>query len=324
MKCMITIHNLKFQGIWNIKDMKQFTGFSDDLFTSDKLEFFGQASMFKGGIVYSDAVTTVSETYAREVMTPFYGEKLDPLLAARSNVFHGIVNGIDTEVFDPANDPLIWKAYDASNFRTNKKHNKQELQKQMGLNVDPHKMLVGIVSRLTDQKGFDLVARVFEEMLYEDLQFVILGTGDHKYEDMFRYFAGRYPDRVAACITYSEEVSHRIYAGTDAFLMPSLFEPCGLSQLIALRYGSVPIVLETGGLKDTVQPYNEIENTGTGFSFANYNAHEMMATIRRAEGVFRNDKRRFNQIVERGMNMDFSWHASARKYEALYDQICGY
>ena len=324
MKCMITIHNLKFQGIWNIKDMKQFTGFPDDLFTSDKLEFFGQASMFKGGIVYSDAVTTVSETYSREVMTPFYGEKLDPLLAARSNVFHGIVNGIDTEIFDPANDPLIWKAYDASNFRTNKKHNKQELQKQMGLNVDPHKMLVGIVSRLTDQKGFDLVARVFEEMLYEDLQFVILGTGDHKYEDMFRYFAGRYPDRVAACITYSEEVSHRIYAGTDAFLMPSLFEPCGLSQLIALRYGSVPIVRETGGLKDTVQPYNEIENTGTGFSFANYNAHEMMATIRRAEDVFRNDKRRFNQIVERGMNMDFSWHASARKYEALYDQICGY
>ena len=160
-------------------------------------------------------------------------------------------------------------------------------------------------------------------MLYENLQFVILGTGDHKYEDMFKYFAGRYPDRVAACIYYSEEMSHRIYAGTDAFLMPSLFEPCGLTQLIALRYGSVPIVRETGGLKDTVQAYDVFKNTGTGFSFANYNAHEMMATIRYAEGVFTNDKRHFNQIVERGMNQDFSWHASARKYEALYDKLIG-
>ena len=323
MKSIITIHNLRFQGQWNVKEMEQFTGLPNELFTPDKLEFYGDASMFKGGIVYADAVTTVSETYSREVMTPFFGERLDPLLSARSNCFTGIVNVIDTEIFAPAHDPLIWKEYSAEDFRKYKKVNKAALQKQMGLAADPKKMVVGLVSRLTDQKGLDLVARVFEEMLYENLQFVILGTGDKKYEDMFRHFAGRFPDRVAACITYSEELSHRIYAGTDAFLMPSLFEPCGLSQLIALRYGSVPIVRETGGLKDTVQPYDETRNTGTGFSFANYNAHEMMATVRYAENVFTNDKRRFNQIVERGMKMDYSWNASARKYEALYDKVIG-
>ena len=322
-KSVITIHNLRFQGQWNMKDMKKITGLPDSLFTSDKLEFFGEGNMFKGGIVYSDAVTTVSETYSREVMTPFFGERLDPLLFARRDSFYGIVNGIDTEIFDPSNDPLIWKEYDVSSFRTNKKTNKHKLQKMLGLAEDPKKMLVGFVSRLTDQKGLDLVARVFEEMLYENLQFVILGTGDPRYEGMFRTFASRFPDRVAAYITYSEELSHRIYAGSDAFLMPSLFEPCGLSQLIALRYGSVPIVRETGGLKDTVQPYNVTNNTGTGFSFANYNAHEMMATIRYAENVFTTDRRHFNLIAERGMKMDYSWNASARKYEALYDKLIG-
>ena len=182
-------------------------------------------------------------------------------------------------------------------------------------------MLIGIVSRLTDQKGFDLIAYVMDELCQDAIQIAVLGTGEEKYENMFRHFAWKYPGKVSANIYYSEPLSHKIYAGCDAFLMPSLFEPCGLSQLMSLRYGTVPIVRETGGLKDTVEPYNEFEKTGTGFSFANYNAHEMMATVRYAERVYYDKKRDWNKIVERGMQKDFSWKNSAKQYEALYDSL---
>ena len=182
-------------------------------------------------------------------------------------------------------------------------------------------MLIGIVSRLTDQKGFDLIAYMMEEMCQEDVQFIILGTGSAQYENMFRDFAGKYPDKVSANIFYSEPLSHQIYAASDAFLMPSLFEPCGLSQLMALRYGTLPIVRETGGLKDTVEPYNEYEGTGTGFSFANYNAHEMLNTIRYAEHVYYDKKRSWNKMVERAMKADFSWSVSAKKYEEMYEEL---
>lgn len=184
-------------------------------------------------------------------------------------------------------------------------------------------MMIGMVSRLTDQKGFDLVDYVMDELCQDAVQIVVLGTGEVKYENMFRHFAWKYPEKVSANIFYSEEMSHKIYASADAFLMPSLFEPCGLSQLMSLRYGTVPIVRETGGLKDTVEAYNEYEKTGTGFSFANYNAHEMLHTIRYAERIFYDKKRDWNKIVERGMERDFSWKNSAKQYDMLYKNLLG-
>ncbi len=320
-KSIMTIHNLKFQGMWDVPTIQRFSGLSDYYFTPDKLEMFKAASYLKGGLVYADKITTVSRTYAEEIKYPFFGEKLDGLLRAREHDLVGIVNGIDYDVFDPADDPLIVRNFTRSNFRTEKKKNKTALQKQLGLTQDPHKFMIGVVSRLTDQKGFDLIQRVFEEIATEDVQFVALGTGEYRYEEMFRYYAGKYPDRVSANICYSEELSHRVYAACDAFLMPSLFEPCGLSQLMSLRYGTLPIVRETGGLKDTVQPYDEYHHTGTGFSFANYNAHEMLFTIQYAKRVFYDHKADWNHMVDRAMVADFSWNHSARLYEDLYRSL---
>ena len=252
---------------------------------------------------------------------PFYGEGLDGLMNARSNCLSGIVNGIDYEDYNPETDKYIARNYNVGNFRKEKVKNKTALQQELGLAVDHKTMLIGIVSRLTDQKGFDLIAYVMDEMCQDAVQFVILGTGQDQYENMFRHFAWKYQGKVSANIFYSEELSHKIYAACDAFLMPSLFEPCGLSQLMSLRYGTVPIVRETGGLKDTVEPYNEYEKTGTGFSFSNYNAHEMMGTVRYAEQIYYDKKRDWNKIVERGMEKDFSWNNSARQYEKLYDEM---
>ncbi len=320
-KTVMTIHNLKFQGVWSIPGMKEITGLPDYYFTSDKLEAYNDGNYLKGGIVYADKVTTVSSTYSEEIKTPFYGEKLDGLMNARANSLLGIVNGIDYTDFNPETDPHIAKNYSVDNFRKEKIKNKIALQEELGLEADHHKMLVGVVSRLTDQKGFDLVAHVMEELCAMDIQLVILGTGEEQYENLFRHYAWKYPEKVSANIYYSEPMSHKIYASCDAFLMPSLFEPCGLSQLMSLRYGTLPIVRETGGLKDTVEAYNEIEKTGTGFSFTNYNAHEMLDTVQRAAGVYYDKKRDWNKIVERAMEADFSWNNSARQYEALYDSL---
>lgn len=324
MKSIMTIHNLKFQGIWDLKKVKDITGLPPYFFTSDKLEAYGDANYLKGGIVYADAVTTVSDSYAEEIKTPFYGEHLDGLMRARSNCLTGIVNGIDYEEFNPDTDTRIVSNYNQKTFRKEKPKNKKALQQELGLEVNDKKFMIGIVSRLTDQKGLDLIAYMMDQICTEDVQLVILGTGESQYENMFRHFAWKYPDRVSANIYYSEDMSHKIYASCDAFLMPSLFEPCGLSQLMSLRYGTVPIVRETGGLKDTVEPYNEYESTGTGFSFANYNAHEMMNTINYAKHVFYNNKREWNKIVDRGMLKDFSWTSSAKKYQKLYDNLLGY
>ncbi len=321
MKSIMTIHNLKFQGIWDVKSVKDITALPASYFTPDKLEAYGDANYLKGGIVYADKVTTVSESYAEEIKMPFYGEKLDGLMRARSGDLTGIVNGIDYNEFNPETDPLITRNYNQVTFRKEKVKNKIALQKQLGLENDPKKFMIGIVSRLTDQKGFDLIAYVMDELCSEDVQLVVLGTGEERYENMFRHFDWKYNNRVSANIYYSEEMSHKVYASCDAFLMPSLFEPCGLSQLMALRYGTVPIVRETGGLKDTVQPYNEYESTGTGFSFMNYNAHEMLRTVNYAKSVYYGNKREWNKIIDRGMKMDFSWNSSARKYEALYDSL---
>ena len=322
-KTVMTIHNLKFQGIWDRKTIQSITGLSDYYFTPDKLEAYKDGNLLKGGIVFADAVTTVSDTYAEEIKTPFYGEGLDGLLRARSHDLRGIVNGIDYGEFNPETDKNIVKAYNAVNFRKEKVKNKRALQEELGLRVDDKKMMIGLVSRLTDQKGLDLIAYVMDELCQDDIQFVVLGTGEERYENMFRHFDWKYGDKVSANIYYSDALSHKIYAACDAYLMPSLFEPCGLSQLIALRYGTVPIVRETGGLKDTVQPYNEYESTGTGFSFTNYNAHEMLNTIRYAEHIYYDRKREWNKIVDRAMATDYSWKVSAGKYQEMYDWLIG-
>ncbi|MBU9738943.1 glycogen synthase GlgA [Diplocloster agilis] len=318
MKSVITIHNLKFQGVWDIKTVQDVTGLPKYYFTPDKLEAYGDANYLKGGIVYADAITTVSETYAEEIKQPFYGEHLDGLMRARANSLRGIVNGIDYNEYNPETDTFIAQQYNARNFRKEKVKNKVALQQELGLEVDPGKMMIGMVSRLTDQKGFDLIAYVMDELCQDNVQLVILGTGEERYENMFRHFDWKYNGKVSAQIYYSEPMSHKVYASSDAFLMPSLFEPCGLSQLMSLRYGTVPIVRETGGLKDTVEPYNEFGNSGTGFSFTNYNAHEMLSIIRYAENIYYNKKREWNKIIDRGMAKDFSWNNSAKKYEELY------
>lgn len=323
MKSIMTIHNLKFQGIWDMKTVKDITGLPAYYFTPDKLEAYGDANYLKGGLVYADAITTVSETYAEEIKTPFYGEHLDGLMNSRAHDLRGIVNGIDYDEYNPETDPFIVKNYNAKNFRKEKTKNKRALQEELGLEVDEKKFMLGVVSRLTDQKGFDLIAYMMDEICQQDLQLVVLGTGEERYENMFRHFAWKYQGKVSANIYYSEAMSHKIYAASDAFLMPSLFEPCGLSQLMSLRYGTLPIVRETGGLKDTVQPYNEYEGTGTGFSFANYNAHEMMNTIKYAHYIYIEKKREWNKLVDRAMAADFSWNASAAKYDELYSWLSG-
>ncbi len=322
-KSIMTIHNLKFQGKWSVKEVQDITGLPDYYFTPDKLEAYKDANLLKGGLVFADAITTVSDTYAEEIKTEFYGEQLDGLMRARSHDLRGIVNGIDVDDFNPETDKYIEHNYNAMNFRKEKIKNKRALQAELGLEQDDKKFMIGIVSRLTDQKGFDLIAHIMDELCQSNVQIVVLGTGEERYENMFRHFDWKYNNKVSANIYYSEALSHKIYAACDAFLMPSLFEPCGLSQLMSLRYGTVPIVRETGGLKDTVEPYNEYESTGTGFSFTNYNAHEMLGTIYYAEKIYYEKKREWNKIVDRAMAADFSWNASARKYQEMYDWLIG-
>ena len=353
MKSVMTIHNLQFQGKWDIETIQGYSGLPDYVFTPDKLEISKDAAMLKGGLVYADKITTVSNTYAKEIQTPYYGEGLDGLLSARWQSLWGIVNGIDYDVFNPQTDkclektysvenfrkekvknkvalqkelgpetdPQVYKNYNIHNFRELKKINKLELQKECGLPQDENQFVIGIISRLTDQKGLDLVDRIMNDICCDGVQFIVLGTGDRRYEDMFRYYQGIHPAKVSANIYYSDERSHKMYAGCDVMLVPSRFEPCGLTQLMALRYGTVPVVRETGGLADTVFPYNEYENKGTGFSFANYDAYELLGAINYAKEVYYNHKDNWYGIIERGMSMDYSWYSSAKIYNDLYNSL---
>jgi starch synthase len=321
-KTIMTVHNLRFQGICDIGRLQDITGLPDDMIQYGcALEAYGMANMLKGGLACADKITTVSETYAKEICTETYGENLHGLLSDRKGDTVGIVNGIDYTIYNPETDQAIYNPYTISRVRSQKRVNKLELQKELGLPQDKDKFVIGIISRLTDQKGLDLIDCVMREICTEDVQFICLGTGEERYENMFRYYAAQFPDRVSANIDYSDELSHKMYAGLDAILMPSQFEPCGLCQLMALRYGTVPVVRETGGLADTVEPYNEYADTGTGFSFANYNAHEMLNTICYAKNVFHNNRNAWNRIVTRGMKKDFSWEKSAKIYEDLYKEI---
>ena len=323
MKSIMTIHNLKFQGVWDKKTMMGMTGFPAELFTPDKLEFNKDANMLKGGLVYADYVTTVSDTYAGEIQTPYYGEGLDGLLRARHFDMQGIVNGIDYSVYNPATDPKIYVNYDASTFRKKKAMNKERLQQDLGLAVDKKKFMIGLISRLTDQKGLDLINYVIDRIVDDYTQLVVIGTGEPQYENMFRHYAWKYGDRISANICYSDDLAHKLYAAADAFLMPSRFEPCGLTQLISFRYGTVPIVRATGGLRDTVQPYNEYEHTGDGFSFTNYNGEEMLGIINYAKHIYFDFKKDWNKMIDRGMANDYSWNASKYKYENLYNYLIG-
>lgn len=322
-KTIMTIHNLKFQGVWNIETFKYNTALPDYMFTPDKLEFKKDANMLKGGLVYADYITTVSETYAEEIKYPFYGEGLDGLLRARSHSLRGIVNGIDYNVFNPETDDIIYAKFNSKNFKAKKAENKRKLQEELGLPVDENKYMIAIISRLTDQKGLDLVNYAMERICDKNTQFVVIGTGDPRYENMFRHYQWKYNDRVSANIFYSDALAHKLYAAADAMLMPSLFEPCGLTQLISLRYGTVPIVRETGGLKDTVQPYNEFEGTGTGFSFKNYNGEEMLNVINYSKKVYYDNREEWDKMVQRGMEQDWSWNNSAKQYEGMYSWLIG-
>ena len=322
-KTVITIHNLKFQGIWDKKTVMDITGLPAYYFSPDKLEAYDNANYLKGGIVYADRVTTVSSSYAEEIKTPFYGEKLEGLMQARANCLSGIVNGIDYEAYDPKTDAKIQTHYDSTDFRTKKWKNKVKLQEDLGLSVDKKKYMIGLISRLTDQKGLDLVNYAIDRIVDDYTQLVVIGTGDPQYENMFRHYAWKYGDRVSANICYSDELAHKLYAAADAFLMPSRFEPCGLTQLISFRYGTVPIVRETGGLRDTVKPFNEYENTGDGFSFANYNGDEMLSVINYSKHIFFDRRKQWNRMIDRGMANDYSWNNSKGKYEGLYNYLLG-
>lgn len=321
-KTVFTIHNLRYQGIYSIDIVSDFFSLKSDFFTDDKLEFHGCANLLKGGIVYSDYVTTVSPTYAGEIKTPLGGEKLDGLLSARSNSLFGIINGIDYSVYNPDTDPFLFENYNVKNVSEKKKINKIKLQEQLGLPVDGEKAMIGIISRLVDQKGFDLIAAAMGELMSLDIQLVVVGTGEARYEEMLRQSAWYNPQKLSANIVFSNDLAHKVYAASDLFLMPSLFEPCGLSQLISFAYGTIPIVRETGGLKDTVIPYNKFTGEGSGFSFGPYTSHDMVYTLRMALELFA-DKKVWNALMKNAMKLNFSWNASAKEYEKLYNNLLG-
>lgn len=323
-KTVITIHNLRFQGIYNVPTIQYWTGLPDYVFD---FNCAGQgpnnidANMFKGGLSYADRITSVSYTYSQEIQTPEYGENLDDHLRYHQNKLWGIVNGIDVEMWNPATDPALPFHYSRDNAVSEKLQTKLALQRELGLEENGHKFVIGLISRLTDQKGLDLVNAIIPQIMDGNTQLVILGTGDRQYEDSFCYYASQYPGQLAACILYDESLAHRIYAGADSLLVPSRFEPCGLTQLNAMHYGTIPIVRETGGLKDTVEPYNLFTNTGNGFTFDRYDAYLLLDAINRAKTLYFNHTTQWQEMLLRDMDKDVSWENSAQQYMRLYLEL---
>ena len=321
-KTILTIHNLRFQGVYNIPTIRYWSGLPDYVFNKDALkEGYQDANMMKGGLTYSNIITTVSNTYAWEIQTPYYGENLDAHLRYHSGKLRGIVNGIDYDIWNTATDDRLYVNYDITNVLEKKKENKRRLQEELGLEQDDHKFVIGLISRLTNQKGLDLINAIIPQIMDEHTQIVVLGTGDAMYEDSFRYYENAYKGNVCSNIMYDETRAHRIYAGADAFLVPSQFEPCGLTQLIAMHYGTVPIVRETGGLKDTVEPYNMFTNTGNGFTFDNYDAGLLLDAINRAKTLYFTNRWCWDEMVQRDMDKNFSWDNSAKQYKDLYLEL---
>ena len=321
MQTLLTIHNIAYQGKFSFEFVQDLLGIDARYYTPEFMELNGCANLLKAGCVFADHINTVSPSYAGEIRTAAYGEGLEGILNARQHQLSGILNGIDTAVFDPAHDGGIAAPYSADDL-SGKAACRAALCRELGLEIGAHTPIVAMVTRMTPQKGFDLVQCVLDELMNEqDMAFVLLGTGNAEYEDFMRSAEWRHKGRLCAYIGYDEALSHRVYAGSDFLLMPSSFEPCGLSQMIAMRYGTVPIVRETGGLKDTVQPFNPVTGEGVGFTFYSYNAHDMLDAITRATTTYREDKKSWRKIIGNGMRGDYSWQHSAKKYMELYNKL---
>jgi len=318
---IFTIHNLKYQGIFDWNRINSVLGLNEGYFSPNNLEFYGFLSFMKAGLVFANRITTVSPTYAEEIRTGYFGERLDGLLRARQNVLSGILNGIDVISFDPSTDIQIPAHYNAADT-SGKKICKAELQKELGL-AQRDVPLIGLVTRLTAQKGLDLITCVLNDIMRMDVQMVVVGTGDAYFENAFQDAQYRFPGRFACRLRHDEQIARRVYAASDMYLMPSQFEPCGLSQMIAMRYGSIPVVRETGGLRDSVLPYNWYTDDGNGFSFHDYNAHDMLHVLEHAVGYWYDDRPMWERLMKRAMKTDFSWAVSARKYMELYRGLLG-
>lgn len=320
-KTVYTIHNLKYQGWMSVEFMKDLTGLPDWYFTDDRLLASGGVNLMKGAMIFADAVTTVSDTYAKEIATPEYGEGLDGVVRSIAYKMSGIINGVDYTVYNPAHDELIDVTYNRVTYKKGKNANKVALQRTLGLPQREDVPMFAFVSRMVDQKGLDLLLPVTEDLLQHDIQIVVLGTGELRYEHAFKEIASRHPDRMSACIFFDNTLAHRVYAAADFVLLPSLFEPCGLTQLIALKYGAVPIVRETGGLVDTVKSYNEETGEGNGFSFAPLSSADLEYTINRAIDFYYNRNKIYRTIQRFGMGQDFSWKESSARYITLYRNL---
>lgn len=316
LKTVFTIHNLKYQGIYPATIFHDLLHFPDEHYPS--LEWNGAINLLKAAVYHSDRITTVSPTYASEIKTKYYGEGIENMMHLRGDALSGIVNGIDYDDYNPDTDSHLHYRYRHS--RLDKQKNKLALQEELHLPVRADVPVIGLVSRLVEQKGLPLIRHVLHEILEMDIQFVILGTGEQEFESMFAEAMQHYPNKVSAKLFFSEQLARRVYAGVDLFLMPSRFEPCGIGQLIALRYETVPIVRETGGLKDTIIPFNEFSGQGYGFTFTNYNAHDMLHTIRRAVSFYHHPDA-WNTLLANVYQTDFSWNRSAHEYKRLYEQL---
>lgn len=319
-KVIYTIHNLKYQGIYPPTIMQDIIGLPQELFDNGNLECDGCVNYMKSGMVYADSITTVSPTYAQEITYPYFGERLDGYIRDNQDRVHGIINGLDETAYNPSLDSYITQTYTSGNARSGKRINKDALRRELGLRIKRGVPMIAMVSRLVEDKGMDLIIRIMDELVEDDVQLVIVGTGDAKYEQAFRDLAQRHPTKVSANILFDEGLAHRVYAASDIFLMPSRYEPCGLSQLIALKYGSIPVVRETGGLKDTVIPFDKHTGVGNGFTFPNFNAHELLFTAKRALGYYE-DTVLWDQLVKNAMDSDYSWNQSAQAYINLYQSV---
>ena len=314
-KTVFTIHNIQYQGVYGKEIIGDVIGLEGE---ANIIEYDGDVNFMKGAIECADKVTTVSPSYAQEILDPWYSHGLDTILKARSWKLQGILNGIDVINYNPETDKAIAANYNAEDWK-NKAIDKEDLQKEMGLPVRPDVPIIGLVSRLVDHKGLDLVKAILEELLCtSDVQIVVLGSGDWQYESFFRDMAGKYPDKMGVCIGFVPALARKIYAGADLFLMPSKSEPCGLSQMVALRYGTVPIIRETGGLRDSITDSGD--GQGNGFTFKSYNAHDMLDAINRAVGAYYN-REYWPTLVQRALECDFSWGKSANEYIKMYNKI---
>ena len=320
-KHMYTIHNLAFQGNFPADVLTDCLGIDRRYFDDGSMRFHNGISFMKTGIIFSDKITTVSPSYSQEILTAQYGEQMDEVLRFRQSDLYGIVNGIDTQMWDPMQDPALPAHYNAESVLEGKRANKAAVQKELGLRVADDVMMIGIVSRLTWQKGVYLIIEKMADIMGLDIQFVVLGTGETHIANQFKIMEDKYRRRAVYYCGYNDELAHRIYAGSDLFLMPSLFEPCGIGQLIAMHYGALPLVRETGGLRDTVHPYNQYTKEGNGFSFTAFNSHDMLYTLRCAADTYYLNRADWDQLVQQAMGTDVSWNLSADQYTQLYHEM---